>query len=369
MYKSIITSEHDKYVQSRIDSIQKSCKTIIQLCQDLKSPAHSEYANQLADLISKFNVPNLYERDDNIEFLRQILSRITRTGFVQQSSGELLAGKKDPRSNTMQAIISTKNQMNSVIEELQYLVSIKIKDTAINNINDGIAEANKDLVQVKADILKAIGKTNTLENSVSQELVKAEQEFEKFRKFIEEKTSTTKELIGMVASEKITKEYLTKSQNEKRDADTFRNYSIIALLTTSVIVLLTLLLFLTSSVLSILPPQYTANLAFSQLKIPNTIFLLTFLLLIPAAYFARESTKHRKLEEINLKTSNDLKSFLPFIESLPDAEKLRIKSILAIGIFTNKFESTVNEDNVPVSSAEAAIRVAERLLNSNKPAS
>lgn len=259
--------------------------------------------------------------------------------------------------------------MNSTIDELQYLVSIKIKDKEINNINDGIVEANKDIVQVKEDILEALKKTNTLENSVSQELIKAEQEFEKFRKFIEEKTTTTKELIGMVASEKITKEYLIKSQNEKRDADTFRNYSIIALLTTSVIVLITLLLFLTTSVLSILPAQYTANIEFSQLKIPNTIFLLTFLLLIPAAYFARESTKHRKLEEINLKTSNDLKSFLPFIESLPDAEKLRIKSILAIGIFTNKFESTANEDNVPVSSAETVIKVADRLLNSNKPAS
>ncbi len=60
----------------------------------------------------------------------------------------------------------------------------------------------------------------------------------------------------------------------------------------------------------------------------------------PATYAAKESTRHRKLENINRKLELELASLTPFIEMLPEDKKREIKANLVSKYFGNHFDLT-----------------------------
>ena len=55
----------------------------------------------------------------------------------------------------------------------------------------------------------------------------------------------------------------------------------------------------------------------------------------PATYAARESSKHRKLENLNRKAELELAAINPFIELLPEQKKQEIKEKLVEKYFGN----------------------------------
>ncbi len=248
-----------------------------------------------------------------------------------------------------------------IIEELQYLISIKLKDTDLSTINESILIAQQNLTAINNSILQITGDNKTLAEAIKKEQGKAEEANKQFVQFIESNTQTTKELIGLASADKVTKEYQKKSEEEKTLADKYRKQSTIALLTASSLVLVTLILVLGSAVLSALPANYTWGINFKAVGIPTSVLFLAFSLLIPAAFFARESHKHRTLEILNLKTSQNLKSFLPFIEALPDPEKTMVKTYLAINIFSKEKDSA-DGDTPPVFIQDLLLKLAEKKL-------
>lgn len=67
------------------------------------------------------------------------------------------------------------------------------------------------------------------------------------------------------------------------------------------------------------------------------------ILIYPASYLARESEKHRKIENINRRLEIELAAINPFIEMLDDAKKQEIKVSLVDKYFGNENQS--NESN------------------------
>jgi hypothetical protein len=84
----------------------------------------------------------------------------------------------------------------------------------------------------------------------------------------------------------------------------------------------------------------------------------------PATYAARESAKHRKLENYNRKLELELSSIEAFIELLPDEKKQDIKTNLAERYFGSTLDKF--DDNDLKSDKDFSIQAIERLFNAVK---
>lgn len=69
------------------------------------------------------------------------------------------------------------------------------------------------------------------------------------------------------------------------------------------------------------------------------------ILIYPASYLARESEKHRKIENINRRLEIELAAINPFIEMLDDAKKQEIKVSLVDKYFGNENQSTESNES------------------------
>ncbi|GAF52690.1 hypothetical protein [Psychrobacter sp. JCM 18900] len=90
---------------------------------------------------------------------------------------------------------------------------------------------------------------------------------------------------------------------------------------------------------------------------------LVFLLSVPAAYLARESTKHRQQQYTHLQTSLDLKAINPYIASLPEEEQHKIKSEIAQRIFAPKDFQSISNESYPINSQEVIMALIAKFGN------
>jgi len=83
---------------------------------------------------------------------------------------------------------------------------------------------------------------------------------------------------------------------------------------------------------------YTVHFAITQTngfdwRLVIFMFLTTFTLAIPAIYAARESEKHRNSEQKYRKMELELASIDPYLGSLPDTERIKLKASFAERVF------------------------------------
>lgn len=86
-------------------------------------------------------------------------------------------------------------------------------------------------------------------------------------------------------------------------------------------------------------------------------FTAGLVLIIPASYAARESSKHRSAEEKNKRTELELASIDAYLENLPEEEKHRIKSELS----TSFFGQSLSDEDAKSSESVSAKSIIELL--------
>lgn len=89
--------------------------------------------------------------------------------------------------------------------------------------------------------------------------------------------------------------------------------------------------------------------------------VLAFLLSAPAAYLARESSKHRMQQYLHQQTSLDLKAIAPYLASLPDDMQHKIKSEVAAKLFAGRELSHLGGESYPVNTHELLIELVKKL--------
>ena len=89
--------------------------------------------------------------------------------------------------------------------------------------------------------------------------------------------------------------------------------------------------------------------------------VLAFLMSAPAAYLARESTKHRVKQYQFQQTSLDLKSISPYISSLPDDVQHKIKTEAATRLFSGKESDVISAESYPLNSHEIVMELIKKL--------
>ncbi|MES2947158.1 MAG: hypothetical protein V4858_01320 [Pseudomonadota bacterium] len=98
-------------------------------------------------------------------------------------------------------------------------------------------------------------------------------------------------------------------------------------------------------------------------QLEKSIFrvVLAFLISAPAAYLARESSKHRAQHYQHLQTSLDLKAITPYLASLPDDVQHKIKSDVASKLFSGREPPNVNSESYPVNVQELILGLMKKL--------
>lgn len=135
----------------------------------------------------------------------------------------------------------------------------------------------------------------------------------------------------------IIRDYRDGAAQEKKQSEFFR-YIAAAFMLLSVSIVL---YFLFST-----PPAELFSTA-TAIKLLASLFLS-----IPAAYFARESTRHRRQQYLYQQYSFNLNALGPFMADLEKSLKDDLKSVVAKKIFTTAHEAGGKDDSYPINIQE-----------------
>ncbi|MDI3249333.1 MULTISPECIES: hypothetical protein [unclassified Pseudomonas] len=169
---------------------------------------------------------------------------------------------------------------------------------------------------------------------------------------IESSKSEINDILGHVSGRAIAGDYEKSATDEKVMADWLR-YGALACMALIVVVL-------GSAVAATITNEFEWPRFLSRVS-------LVFLLSVPAAYLARESAKHREQQYQHQQTSLDMKAVSPFLASLPEDERHKIKAAIASRIFSGKDFSKAGSDPYPINTHEILMELIKKLEVSTKP--
>ncbi|GLR28565.1 hypothetical protein SAMN05660405_01807 [Psychrobacter pacificensis] len=328
-------------------------------------PVSKSTKNHIENFIKALNDYEVISDKGSIEEIAEailnICSSVTSIGLFIDDVGEQtkshkndLSGsatalrKKIESSSILKVTLTDKARLN-VSSDMQDYRSFKKK---LKDNNEKIEELNRrikkalDESEVKADSLTK--QIESLEKTYKSKIGAISLEYEKELKAINDKNSELDTLLGNAAGRVIVSEYALSAEQERKAANWLRICSLVCMV---LIVAIAGYSFLESITQSF-------DLSNALLRLA-----LVFLLSVPAAYLARESTKHRQQQYTHLQTSLDLKAINPYIASLPEEEQHKIKSEIAQRIFAPKDFQSVSNESYPINSQEVIMALISKFGN------
>ncbi|MER1972675.1 MAG: hypothetical protein ABS880_02815 [Psychrobacter alimentarius] len=278
-------------------------------------------------------------------------------------------------SSENQAIKSLKNELGANAKDLSEMIekSDLLSFPLADNDRLDIANDMQDFQSLKKEIKKIFQNQSTHYDHIRNILAESEQKADNLRKQIEsleeiykskvgsistayeeqlqtinDKNSELDTLLGNAAGRVIVSEYALSAEQERKAANWLRICSLVCMI---LIVAIAGYSFWESI-------HQSFDLSNSLLRLA-----LVFLLSVPAAYLARESTKHRQQQYTHLQTSLDLKAINPYIASLPDEEQHRIKAEIAQRIFAPKDFQSISNESYPINSQEVIMALISKFGN------
>ncbi|WKD50995.1 hypothetical protein [Microbulbifer spongiae] len=187
---------------------------------------------------------------------------------------------------------------------------------------------------------------DTIESAIKSRLEAVDALYSSAQQELNNKQKSVDDLLGTISASVIAGDYDSSAASEKKMADWLRIGSLACMVIIAVIIGFSL--------------YETTTEAF---KWENSLFRLVFtvLLSVPAAYLARESTKHRQQQYTHLQTSLDLKAITPYLASLPIEEQHRLKSEIANRLFAPRDYASSTADSYPVNAQELLIKLLDKI--------
>ncbi|MBW3513124.1 hypothetical protein KO537_00010 [Shewanella sp. NKUCC01_JLK] len=146
---------------------------------------------------------------------------------------------------------------------------------------------------------------------------------------LEDKRAEASNLLQIIGNIGITGNYQNIANNEKKAADNWRRIALGLMIGMVLIIGITIFISATNG--------FDWKLALFRVG-------AAFVLAIPAAYAAKESAKHRALENHNRRAELELASLDPYLEKLPEETRNKVKEELTKQFFgLNKMQEKVEE--------------------------
>lgn len=225
----------------------------------------------------------------------------------------------------------------SAIQRLeQFILEQEKQDERIKN---RLADNDRRL----AGFAESLGK---VESEAQATLSKIGEEHQKTVEELEAKRAQIDSILGHASGRVIAGDYEKSAASEKDAADWLRVGSLVCM---AAIVLMLGYSF-----------WETAKADFEWQKSLFRV-ILAFLISAPAAYLARESTRHRAQQYHHQQTALDLKAIAPYLSSLPEDFQHRIKSEIAGKLFAGRDLSHVTTESYPINAQEVLMELVRKL--------
>lgn len=204
----------------------------------------------------------------------------------------------------------------------------------------------KLLNENEVKIIQISERSKLLETEMKTEIEKVSILYSNALKEIEVKENQINDILGHASGRVIAGDFETSAGDEKLMADRMRYASLACM------------------------GLIVAIVAYSFWETTNTNFewkssifrvVLAVMLSIPAAYLARESTKHRAQQYEHQQISLDLKAITPYIASLPEEEQHKIKIEIANRLFAARDFTKTNIDSYPINTHELMMELIKKL--------
>lgn len=167
---------------------------------------------------------------------------------------------------------------------------------------------------------------------------------------IADKRDELLQLIGETTTLHLVKDYATAAAAEKKAADFFR---------------ISALVMMGAAVTLLGVVSYFYQIDFSNYALLLSKVLFTLALLIPVAYVARESAKHRAQFHKLRQTALDLGAVSPYLDSVEKPHRDKVKVDIASKIFVPA-ESKAEGDGLAINTHELLMKLMDKMEFSGK---
>jgi predicted CopG family antitoxin len=296
-----------------------------------KNIAHlNNSTNHVDAVMTQLNalpIPNNTIRDDSFtESLTQFKVLIERSfSEITTLKDEL----KDSISKVTEDSLEQKDNIDNLASNIQgHHENI---ESSLTEFNQRFEDFEKQF-QAKLDINISEGNDQLSEIIINQQVehdtrIKEQRESaSEIIKTLKEKKKDASDLVQIIGNIGITGNYQNIANQEKTTADRWRNIALSLMIGMVAAIAITIGITTTEG--------FDWKLALFRIS-------AALVLAIPATYAAKESTKHRTLENYNRKAELELASLDPFLEKLPEEIRHKVKE----GLTDKFFGMSISEQN------------------------
>jgi len=258
----------------------------------------------------------------------------------------------------------TEKKRNEIETKIETLNSeLAIKQSELTELTNKIELKEKEIetittnFQLQFEILNAsFSKLVSEDRDVFRAEINADREkikidTDEILKDLDRKLSDANKLVNVIGNVGVTGNYQIIANEHKKTADNWRTIA-----TVFMCILSTLLIY---SIWKIGDVNYDWHKAIIRI-------VASAILIYPATYASRESSKHRKLENLNRKLELELSSISPFIEILDEPKKQEIKAKLVEKYFGNNYSIEENDNKSELISANMLETIAKLVTSITK---
>lgn len=236
--------------------------------------------------------------------------------------------------------------------------ALKEIDTAISKAKNDVSEISSKQVQIRksqlADAKRAENAAKSLaglEAKLDESLDAAKAAVNAVVIDLQRKQEEVNNLVGLISGTSVAGSYGKSADAERFWANATRNGS--------VLLMLVIVLIVGYSLLETGTPHFEWQ---------TSLFRLVFSLAlsVPAAYLARESSKHRLQQYTYMRMSLDLQSITPYLASLPEAEQHRLKAEMASRLFGGKESVAPQQESYPLNIQDLMMALISRVGEPHK---
>ena len=247
------------------------------------------------------------------------VERISKDSIDQQEKLDNLSKEIDRFD---QGITKSLDSFNERFEEAEnkYTSQLDLKIEEFNERYDNYSEAFdsklEESIETNQESINSV--ISEHKEQYREQLESQKKEANSVLEELEEKREEASNLLQIIGNIGITGNYQNIANNEKKAADNWRRIALGLMI--SMVVIIGITIFISAA------NGFDWKLALFRVG-------AAFVLAIPAAYAAKESAKHRALENHNRRSELELASLDPYLEKLPEETRNKVKEELTKQFF------------------------------------
>ena len=314
------------------------------------------YNNELKNLLSSVDSHGELDSDRVRDAVLTIIARtkkiqsIIDDGPLDSAYFELLFLLQGTVSRADREILSdfgnstAESNINSSTAKLSATIEI-LNNQLASTQNEG-KQLRRELKNSQNDANEIQKQIESLKENISLEFRNAVAESEEILIRLQDKQRQVEDLVELTTGSTMARSYAKTAEDERTLANSMRNGS--------VFLMLAAVLIIGYSLFETVGPNFDWKTGVFRL-------LFSLALSVPAAYLARESTKHRIQQYKNLKIALELQAITPYLVSLPPEDQHKLKIDVAGKIFGTGDPVSNNIDSYPLNINELFLALISKI--------